>query len=198
MKAISDVHLSPGEEYQGERVDVLVGDTFNILPYGMARWRAPEGRATVASLTRCLDSQAVFVCGNHEGRLSWLQELVPDFKVVRYLDVDDKRFIHGHQFAGDWSILRRFAPDLVEWFTSNPVTRKLFWNFCRRQGWMAGGAQGNARYEPFVASVWAWALKAANENKRHYVIGHSHQRAGIYPEGFYSVIDLGANQVLEV
>lgn len=216
MKVISDIHLSPGEEYTGDLHGPLIlnGDTFNILPYGLARWRTAAGIRTVNSLTDCLDDDAVFVLGNHEGRLAWLQELIPDFKVVRYYDfitlkgTNDSegypaytpyRAIHGHQFAGDWTILRHFAPDLVEWFTSNPVTRQAFWAFCQRQGWMGTGMHtSNDKYVPFVGSVWAWALKEANRTHRHFLIGHTHQPARLQPEGFFGLIDAGANHLTEI
>lgn len=195
MKAISDIHLDPGQTYPGDLhgVHILNGDTFNILPYGMREWKTLKGMLTVQSLTDAIDPETVFIVGNHEGRLSWLQELVPDHRVVRSLDFPPYHFEHGHRFS-EWRWLSYVADDLVEYLTTNPLTRKLWWKFCLSKGWMATGLPHSSdKHNRLVELVWSWASYEATKAGMVYVIGHTHE-----PADLGNVIDLGCNEIAEL
>lgn len=195
MKAISDIHLDPGQRYTGNLhgVKVINGDTFNILPYGMREWRTVEGMETAQSLVDTVDDDAVFILGNHEGRLSWLRELVPNHACVRSLDIGPYHFEHGHRFS-EWRWLSYMADDLVEWLVTNPLTRGIWWRFCLSKGWMATGLpESDHRYSQMVSAVWGWAAYEGQKRGKVMVIGHTH-----CPARWDNLIDLGANEVTEL
>lgn len=199
--AISDIHLSPGMRWTLDMRDkgplVIDGDTFNLLPYGLKEWETPEGMATVQSVVD-LTQDAVWISGNHDP-LNWLRPLlvragVGPSRVVRSLDVDGHHFEHGHRFAGDWAILRYIAPSVVEWLTTNPLTRKWWYQFCVDRGWIASDfPHSSERYDRFVSVTWGFASLDADRNHRTNVIGHTHCRAS-----WDNLIDLGSNELVEV
>ena len=196
-RAISDIHLSPGDEYPSVDLHgplVLVGDVFNILPWGIKAWRTLKGIRTVNSLLDCLDDDAVFISGNHDP-YGWLQELVPDYRVERRYQVDGWTFMHGHQFAPDWHYLSFVAPQFQEFMLSHVWTAKLWYWYCKRQGWMATGTtESNKKYEEMVSMVWGMANKYAHDHG-NLCIGHTHSRM-TFQDDFVKIVDCGANELV--
>ena len=204
--AISDLHLNPGDrfpDYSGlGGMLVVVGDLLNILPWGMNRWRIKEGYETCKSVADGLPEAHCVLMGNHEGRFSWLRELLAEsfgVSIARQLDIVPYHFEHGHKFT-EWRILRHIADDAVEWLTSNSFTRKLWYDFCIRQGWMPSCyANPGTKYEKMVGAYWALVLAQAHKEHWNYVIGHSHTSCNIGPTEFgVQVIDLGNNDLVRI
>ena len=205
--AISDIHLEPNDSWtrtlklpeSGKLI--LVGDTFNVLPYGWNRWQEDDAQAAVKSLLSHIPKDSVFVFGNHDGRLSWLKALVAPFPAVRQLDLEIQgrrfRFLHGHQFTY-WRILARVADEFVETMVGCSLTRKAWYNFCRSKRWMASGMpQSNPKYAAILITAWGWAMKEALDKKTNLVMGHTHTQWFSWTQS-YTVTDLGAGREVEI
>ena len=207
--ATSDQHLKPGDTFPDySNLDgrlTVVGDILDILPLGMQEWRTTAGRKTCESVARGLPKDHMVLMGNHEGRLSWLRELLDPLDVVtdRTLDIttgDGKkfRFEHGHKYT-EWSLLRYVADDVVEWATSNKLTRKLWYRFCAEQGWMPSKyANPGKKYEAIVGGYWAMVLRQAHKDNISRIIGHSHIGCDISTQFGIRVIDLGRAELKEL
>lgn len=191
MNAISDCHLSPGEEFgldlRGDQT-VFVGDTFDLIPYGLKGWKTIAGMRTVRSVLDRTDAP-IFVAGNHDP-LRLLRKILPvECTTVRSYDWGKYRFIHGHQFS-EWRWISRLSP-LMEWLTTNDITRAWWYKFCQSQGWMATGiAHSSEKHNRLVEIVWSWANYEADKAGKVFVIGHTHE-----PARFDSLIDLGSYEV---
>jgi UDP-2,3-diacylglucosamine pyrophosphatase LpxH len=217
----SDWHLHPGEKMPNwTKKDfptvtdiVLVGDMIDVLPLGLNQWRTTEGRTTIESIARLTEVAPVhYIFGNHEGRLSWLKLLFEDYpevQISRDLQIEinsEKWWIeHGHKYT-EWRLLRYIADDIVEWLTTNPITRRLWYNFCVRMHWLPGRYHNTnptpqeeneeirqERYEEIVIVYWALLMRAARRRHMGYIVGHSHTRATIEPP-YAKVLDLGAKE----
>lgn len=209
VRSITDLHLNPGEMFPQELAALdgllVLNEVFNILPLGMDVWRTSPRRYTVDSVKRGLPKSSHFVLANHDGRLSWLKELVGSFApVTRELElvaVDGAkwRFVHGHKFTY-WRVLSWGADDVVEWLTSNKLTQRLWYKFAIKQGWMPGRfANPGTDYERFVGWYWGLILEKAHRDHVNYVVGHSHTQNVMGPSQFnVTVIDCGAGQLTEV
>jgi len=212
--ALSDSHLDPGNKFtdysylNGQLI--IVGDLLNILPLGIKQWQAPEGSYTIQSIVSGLPENHCILLGNHEGRLSWLQELFEgyDVKIARKLDItiDSKRwhFEHGHKFT-EWKFLSYFADDWVEWATTTPIVRSWWYKFCVKQGWIPSKYmhdwKGNpvSGYQKLVGGYWAMVLAYAYEHNCNMVVGHSHTKCYIdVKKHDIEVIDLGANCIQRI
>lgn len=203
--AISDIHLDPGNRWTRDLTHldklVIVGDAFNVLPYGWKRWQEEDARATVRSLLSLIPKDSVFVFGNHDGRLSWLKTLVAPFPAVRQLDLEIQgrrfRFMHGHQFTY-WRILAPIADEFVETLVGCSLTRKAWYDFSKSKGWMATGMPpGNPKYAAMLITAWGWAMKEALDKKTNLVMGHTHTRWFSWTQS-YTVTDLGAGEEVEI
>jgi UDP-2,3-diacylglucosamine pyrophosphatase LpxH len=209
----SDWHLNPGDkmahwtkqDYPMVTDIGLVGDIINVLPLGMKTWRTTEGRTTIESIVRLTEVAPVhFIFGNHEGRLSWLKSLFkdnPEVQISRNLEIEingEKWWIeHGHKFT-EWWLLRHVADDVVEWLTTTPLTRKLWYRFCVKMGWLPGQylstkLDRQEKYEEITIAYWAFLMSAARKRRMGYIVGHSHTRATLEPP-YANVIDLGARE----
>jgi len=225
--SISDIHINPGELIKdicpnlldmfaqakaikrnfGKRVLVLLnGDILNILPLGMKSWRVPKGRKTIESIVLEAPREDFFwLFGNHCGRITWLRELVkpyPWVKIARNLDfeIGDKAYHaeHSHRWT-EWFFLRWFADDFTEWITTNPLTRKYWYEFCKRQGWLPGSYPPNPRVDEIVGYHWGNMLRLSVRQGRIWVIGHTHRRVDLLPPDIKGgVIDLGAREEVRI
>lgn len=225
LATYSEGHYNPGDimppdtftPYVGAG-DILIlnGDMCNILPLGMKAWRTLAGRKTIDSIKTSVPKgcQGWYVYGNHEGRLSWLKELMaassvindPPIQIVRSIDIPYKgeiwHFEHGHKFCYGWRWLRHVADDIVEWLTSNPLTLKLWYNFSVKRGWLPSkymhdweGNPVSKKYRKLVGHYWAEVLAEAHEQNMNYVVGHSHRRVTITTD-FVKVIDDGSQEIV--
>ncbi len=200
----SDWHLNPGVVFPENLISLkklyLVGDMFNIIPLGMGQWRTYEGRRTVDSIVNHIPADSTFIAGNHEGRLSWLKELLSAYPHIRVMRSDvsqNYKFIHGHQYT-DWKVWAIGADDITEWLTTNALTRKLWYKFCVSQGWLPSKyANPGREYEPIVGAYWAMILRQAHKEHLSFVVGHSHQRCDIETP-WIKIIDLGCREVVEI
>lgn len=211
----SDWHLNPGDimppltkkDFPNVTNIGLVGDIINVLPLGINSWKTTEGKTTIESIARLTELAPVYyVFGNHEGRLSWLKLLLKDYpevQILRSIEVNVNgekwRIEHGHRFS-EWCLLRYVADDIVEWFTTNPLTLKLWYRFCVKMGWLPGQylnsrAIRREKYERKIIAYWAFIMNAARSKEEGYIVGHSHTRATINPP-FGKVIDLGARKIV--
>lgn len=208
----SDWHLNPGErmphwtkqDYPEVTDIVLNGDLLNILPLGIRQWQTSEGRTTVESIARLTEVARVhFIFGNHEGRLSWVKSLFRDYPKVEFhrnlpIEFNDEKWWveHGHRFS-EWWLLRHIADDIVEWLTTNPLTRRLWYSLCVWRGWLPSKYLNPdvEKYKDTVIDCWALAMRAARKKRVCYIVGHTHTRATLSPP-YAWVVDLGARQVV--
>jgi len=200
----SDWHKNPGDNFNDMEVPecdvwIDVGDAFNILPIGIDEWLTRKGHYTVDSYDNATlpAKKRYFLPGNHGGRLSWCKRLLApyDIEVVRSLDIGGVHFEHGDKYC-EWRILGLFADDLTEWATTNKLSRRLWYAFCQRQGWLPGNLEGKPKYNKTIGAYWGIACNVAHtKGYKKLVIGHSHS-----PEtqrtAFCEVVDCGKRQVL--
>lgn len=202
---VADLHVEPGEKpsWGARKLPNLfvLGDTFDFLPYGMNAWRTPAGLYTIdATLATFPDETTVFV-GNHEGRAGWLEEVVKGrFPVVRELliDVNGTPWLlkHGHQYS-EWWLLRHIADDIVEWATTNVVTKNAWYALCQRMGWMASGDPQPEKYNSFVAAMWGFALREANTRGVHVAFGHTHTNCSVDTDHF-GFVNVGPREFVDL
>lgn len=206
LRIISDLHMNPGDKVPDNLADkfcgansnihILLGDIINVLPLGMGVWRTEDGVATIKDIIGKLMPD-YWVFGNHEGRMAWLRELLKPYvgiKVIRSLDIGRYHFEHGHKLT-EWWLLRHIADDLVELATNNALTRKWWYDFCKKRGWMPGSFPHNPK--DLRGFYWAMAFRASVKSEKIYVVGHSHVRVDIMPKEILGgVVDIGAGQVV--
>lgn len=223
--AFSDMHLDPGDlfmaDLRGYHNVYVVGDLFNLIPWGLDIWKESPGRLTVETFVDGLpDNGCDYIIGNHEGREAWIRELFKAYPKVRVhseLEIESNgrtyRFKHGHQYTY-WRILSIGADDVVQYLTGwNRTLRNWWYNFCINRGWMPSKITNRSRglisrifnrnpknYNELVAWIWSFALREAHTKENMtLVIGHTHQAIKLGPSEFNcEVIDLGAGQIHEL
>jgi len=226
----SDLHIEPDgfglqflesfcEEASNARA-ILNGDGLNILPHGLGAWKTTQGYNTIrhfeATVEKYLPLHGLdYVLGNHEGRKSWVEELIqghPLIRLHRYLDlqfpgrsgislVDTYHFEHGHRFT-EWRVLSWFADDIVEWATTNALTRRWWYEFSRRMGWMPGShprkKEPNEWHGIYLGLVYWDAIRREATYNVTDVVGHSHIFAYVPTEFGVRVIDCGARRTIKL
>lgn len=215
MIASSDWHIRPGQSRELElkrflahdALKIINGDLLNILPYGLTQWRTEEGKATLDELKGLINNSpnvTVWLKGNHEGRLSWMKQLLgdcPHLIIDRSYDTGAQgrhwHFEHGHKFT-DWWLLRHVADDIVEIATTNRVVRPFWYALCKRLDWMPGSYPPNPHVHELIGLYWANVLRAAIKAKCTYVVGHSHQACHLETGFGYDVIDCGCRETVAI
>jgi hypothetical protein len=186
LVAGSDAHFDPTDrladypnvqrffDIRGQHV--LVGDWFNILPWGPSKWssRTP----IVDDIKMVLRPGDVIVEGNHDPQ----KYMVPlfagvDIPVLSYYEKDDWLFIHGYQ-RSDWAVWKLFAPGLVEWMVAHEPM--LWYRICRAFGWLPSTAKlkfgGESQKYTMITRTIQTAWEAYGEARGiNVVIGHTHK-----------------------
>jgi UDP-2,3-diacylglucosamine pyrophosphatase LpxH len=159
----------------------FAGDTFNILPSGMKKWR-PDTEV-VRELLEILEPGDEFVAGNHDP-LSNLDRLLagsgfePKPRLETEVGGRTWMFRHGHE-RSDWFIWRFFASRVVEYMVEHHGA--LWYRLCEKLGWLPGREKKRRPYQEThrytlmtrgVQSAW----ETYGESKRlSMVIGHTHK-----------------------
>jgi len=211
MVVISDTHLSPGDRptralrRAAARAKisgtlVLDGDILNIMPYGLKQWRTPRGVFTRMALSRLLRPipNVIYICGNHEGRQAWIRQLLgpnTHVKICRRYETGPYVFTHGHRKT-EWRFLELIADDWHELVTTNALTRRLWYWFSKKMGWMPGSHPKKARKQSaWTGLYWGLVYWSAIKEEAIYVVGHSHEWLRLHTESGCRVIDCGKDKV---
>lgn len=214
----SDVHLSPGDlipqylmdmfrecDATGSRA-VLLGDVFNLLPYGERAWLTNAGDYTIQRFVDLLPRGGCdLIFGNHEGNIKWLEELFqpyPQVRVARSLNLfignQTWHFEHGHRFAYNWRWLQWVADDITQVMVKH--FPGLWYRLSRQMEWVPSRimVEKPQRYNEKVGTIWSNALKWAQKENINLVIGHTHTRVNIKLGSGIQVIDCGAKEIIKI
>jgi hypothetical protein len=204
---IADQHRKPGLDFPDVReyspLHVL-GDAFEFIPYGPDEWKTEVGYGTRKNALVNTPDETLWYKGNHEGCMSWMADLLEKpfgMKIAKelWLDGEDGRkwlLTHGHRFSY-WNIIDRFDDPIVRFLGKYSWTRKLWYDFCKRQGWIPSAYENpGIKYEPLVHSIHAAAIGYAGLKNTNIVIGHTHCSAEYVNQKFGNrVICLGAGEL---
>jgi len=190
----SDWHLRPGDDIPdfGRRFallaqetrarPILVGDIFDVIPYGESAWHTQRGRDTVLRFLLLFPQGVEIVSGNHDPH-PFLCRLLADYtrrgwvQVFRRLRWGSWLFVHGHQ-RSDWALWRYIAPEVVELATELCpraflwLMEKLGWAGRRRERLTPGERQ---RFSLLTEATHAAWLRFAERERLNVVIGHTHK-----------------------
>lgn len=171
---LADLHLNPGDnpvelygEYDGTLM--LVGDTFNILPFGMERWDTPKGYETCIWLGD-MAPHVLLLEGNHDPIQSLKKLPLPDNVFAqKRCETPNLVIRHGHEFTY-WWFLRWIAPQLCTLLAD----RKWWFKFCERRGWTSTHKKMDCGFSREIALYWAACMNWCEKHKRSLIVGHSH------------------------
>ena len=192
MIVIADAHEIPGglsQEFKKAiclaRLDgsplVCAGDSFNLIPYGLAAYM--ESRTVNELLSLLDDHQIILLEGNHDP-IHWLDRLFkdhPNVIILKDLLIDDIYIAHGHRWGPLWSWLGRFANPLNS--CANRYIPGTWYDIAKRMGWMPSAVQGEDRYHAVVLSLLIGAIRYSEKHKCKVAMGHSHKEYSLEEEG---------------
>lgn len=157
---------------------VCLGDTLNLLPYGLESFRDSR---TCVQLRQLLDGYPIYlVAGNHDP-YRWLVDLFKldsNIRVRRTLDIPfrDHRLhlLHGHQWGPIWSWLRFIATHIQD--ISLDIAPELWYKSSQRFGWMPSQVTEEDQYHAVVRTMLTQALRHHERTNDYVTMGHSHKQ----------------------
>ena len=156
--------------------DLIIGngDLFDLMEY---HWKNFVNCKAVQQLKEELEGKKfIYVVGNHDPAKYVKRVIVePNIQIVSRnfrvsLDNRTYHFTHGHQWAIDWSWLRKFsdilivvAPPMYHWWLNKVTPRKL------------KEKEEREKYNRITGLIHSGASQFAEQNDIVVVIGHTHK-----------------------